>query len=104
MYHLLACILHTTVLNTDPNSCPPEVKPRPMKTIHRPTNTCTSHQASARAIHLVSTSGTERLPILLTAANSSHIVVSSQEVCLLSNVLGQLYSMDENHVAMALGT
>ena len=32
-YQLLACILHTTVLNTDPNSCPPEVKPRPMKTI-----------------------------------------------------------------------
>ena len=33
--HLLACILPTAALNTDPNSCPPEVKPHPMKTICR---------------------------------------------------------------------
>ena len=26
--------MHTDVLNTDPDSCPPEVKQRPMKTIH----------------------------------------------------------------------
>ena len=31
--HLLACILYTAALNTDPDSCPPEVKPRSMKTI-----------------------------------------------------------------------
>ena len=29
---LLACIVHTAALNTDPNSCPPEVKPHTMKT------------------------------------------------------------------------
>ena len=34
MYHLLAWNLHTAVLNADPNSCPPEVRPRPMKTIY----------------------------------------------------------------------
>ena len=27
-------MLYTAALNTDPNSCPPEVKPRPMKTIY----------------------------------------------------------------------
>ena len=32
---LLACILRTGALNTDPDSCLPEVKPRPMKTIYR---------------------------------------------------------------------
>ena len=32
--HLPACILHTATLNTDSNSCPPAVKPRPMKTIN----------------------------------------------------------------------
>ena len=32
--YYIACILHTAVLNTDPNSCPPEVKPHPMKTIY----------------------------------------------------------------------
>ena len=26
--------MHTDALNTDPESCPPEVKPRPMKTIY----------------------------------------------------------------------
>ena len=26
--------MHTDALNTDPDSCPPEVKPRPMKTIY----------------------------------------------------------------------
>ena len=31
---LLACIMHTDALNTDPDSCPPDVKPRPMKTIN----------------------------------------------------------------------
>ena len=31
---LLACILHTAALNTDPDSCPPEAKPCPMKTIY----------------------------------------------------------------------
>ena len=31
---LLAYILYTTALNTDPDSCPPEVKLRPMKTIY----------------------------------------------------------------------
>jgi len=31
---LLAYILYTAMLNTDPDSCPPEVKPRPMKTIY----------------------------------------------------------------------
>ena len=31
---LLACIWHTAALNTDLDSCPPEVKPRPMKTIY----------------------------------------------------------------------
>ena len=30
--HLQACIMHMAVLNTDPDSCPPEVKPCPMKT------------------------------------------------------------------------
>ena len=30
MWHSQACILYTTALNTDPYSCPPEVKPRPM--------------------------------------------------------------------------
>ena len=34
MYRLLACILHTAALNTDPDSCPPEVKSHPMKTIY----------------------------------------------------------------------
>ena len=34
-YPLLACILHTAALNTDPDSSPPEVKPRPMKTIYK---------------------------------------------------------------------
>ena len=34
MQRLLACIMHTDALNTDPDSCPPEVKPRPMKTIY----------------------------------------------------------------------
>ena len=34
MQHLLACMMHTDVLNTDPDSCSPEVKPRPMKTIY----------------------------------------------------------------------
>ena len=29
---LLACILHTAALNTDPDSCTPEVKPHPLKT------------------------------------------------------------------------
>ena len=33
--HLLACVMHTDALNTDPDSCPPEVKPRPMKTIYK---------------------------------------------------------------------
>ena len=32
---LLAYILYTATLNTDPDSCPPEVKPRPMKIIYR---------------------------------------------------------------------
>ena len=31
---LLACTMHTDALNTDPDSCPPEVKLRPMKTIY----------------------------------------------------------------------
>ena len=32
---LLACsFLHTAALNTDPNSCPLEAKPLPMKTIY----------------------------------------------------------------------
>ena len=30
-----ACILHVSALNIDPDSCPPEVRPRPMKTIYR---------------------------------------------------------------------
>ena len=30
---LLACILHTAALNTDPDSCLPEVQPRKMKTL-----------------------------------------------------------------------
>ena len=30
----LACTMHIDALNTDPNSCPSEVKPRPMKTIY----------------------------------------------------------------------
>ena len=29
-----ACILHTAAPNEHPNLCPPEVKPRPMKTIY----------------------------------------------------------------------
>ena len=33
VWHSLPCILYTGALNTDPYSCPPEVKPRPMKTI-----------------------------------------------------------------------
>ena len=39
---LLACILHTAVLNTDHNSCPPEVMPCPMKSIY------SSHQELKR--------------------------------------------------------
>ena len=31
----ISLYLHTDALNTDPESCPPEVKPRPMKTIYR---------------------------------------------------------------------
>ena len=34
-HRLLACIMHTDALNTDPDSCPPEMKPRPMKTIYK---------------------------------------------------------------------
>ena len=34
MWHLLASIWHTAAQNQDPNFCPPEVKPRPMKTIY----------------------------------------------------------------------
>ena len=33
MWCSLPCILYTGALNTDPNSCPLEMKPRPMKTI-----------------------------------------------------------------------
>ena len=33
-YPLLACILHTAALNTDPDSCPSKVKPRPTKIIY----------------------------------------------------------------------
>ena len=32
---LLACTMHTDALNTDPDSCPLEVKPHPMKTIYK---------------------------------------------------------------------
>ena len=35
-------ILHTAALNTDPDSCPLEVKPHPMKTIY--TAMCTSRR------------------------------------------------------------
>jgi len=32
---VLACSLDAAALNTDPNSCPLEVRPHPMKTINR---------------------------------------------------------------------
>ena len=32
--------MHTDALNTDPDPCPPEVKPRPMKTIYKIVCTC----------------------------------------------------------------
>ena len=35
LQRLLACVLHAAALNTDPNSCPPEVRPHLMKTIYR---------------------------------------------------------------------
>ena len=31
---LTSLYLHSDALKTDPDSCPPEVKPRPMKTIY----------------------------------------------------------------------
>ena len=34
----VACILHIAVLNTDPDSCPPEVKPHPIKTTYTTIN------------------------------------------------------------------
>ena len=36
MQHLLACIRHTAAQNQDPDFCPPEVRPRPIKTIYKP--------------------------------------------------------------------
>ena len=33
-WRLLACILHTAALSTNPDSCPLEVKPRPIKAIY----------------------------------------------------------------------
>ena len=49
---LLACIMHTDALKTDPDSCPMEVKPRPMKTIYMCTaidhNKVSSYSSTAR--------------------------------------------------------
>ena len=34
MQHLLPCILHAAALNPDTDFCPPEMRPRPLKTIY----------------------------------------------------------------------